>query len=147
MNKANFFRFLPVREEINIGDFYFDNTKGHIVIYKKNDADVDISLIYKYKAKLFLCSSDIAIGSACYNVSCGIHDFDIGDPHFIMDLHNSIDKSVQIRTSHGYGPKEDYFRILYPISKDLIWWVPITSCFHYKKYNNLNEFFLLNRFF
>ncbi len=33
------------------------------------------------------------------------------EPHIIRDLHHSDYKPYEIRTSHGYGPVEKYFKI------------------------------------
>lgn len=34
------------------------------------------------------------------------------DPHIILDLEHSTDRSHQVRTNHGYGPVESYFKVV-----------------------------------
>jgi hypothetical protein len=49
-----------------------------------------------------------------------LHNFDFRDymsgfpyePHTILDLHHSDDKSHEIRTDHGYGPAETYYKVV-----------------------------------
>jgi len=41
-------------------------------------------------------------------VCCGFPD----EPHIIVDLKHSDSKAYQIRTQRGYGPAEEYFKIV-----------------------------------
>jgi hypothetical protein len=34
------------------------------------------------------------------------------DPHIIEDLHHSDDKAYEVRTQKGFGPIEEYFKII-----------------------------------
>lgn len=39
------------------------------------------------------------------------------DPHIILDLEHSADRSHQVRTNHGYGPIESYFKVVRVIER------------------------------
>lgn len=64
----------------------------------------------------------ISNGRSDYETGTYIHrEFDFSDcmcgfpnaPHTLIDLEYSInDKAYEVRTSHGYGPKEKYFKII-----------------------------------
>jgi hypothetical protein len=49
-----------------------------------------------------------------------LHGFDfkehssgfLNDPHTIIDLNHSNYKPYQVRTSHGYGPIETYYKVI-----------------------------------
>lgn len=34
------------------------------------------------------------------------------EPHTLLNLNHSDDKSYQVRTDHGYGPIEKYFKLI-----------------------------------
>lgn len=62
----------------------------------------------------------IANGRCLDDGSWILRDFDFRNscsgfpknPHIILDLNHSIYKPYEIRTDHGYGPKEKYFKII-----------------------------------
>lgn len=69
-----------------------------------------------------LCAGDrvfpIASGRVINNNQWILHKIEYGDdfprgPHIITNLeHSNGDKSHQVSTDHGYGPKEIYFKII-----------------------------------
>ncbi len=91
---------------------------------------------YEYNGVVYTFSNlDLKEGDEVYPISDGRcyddgsyehHEFRFddylcgfpNDPHIIIDLHhsekngNKIYKPYEIRTSHGYGPKEEYFKII-----------------------------------
>lgn len=64
----------------------------------------------------FDVSYDVKVGDEVYNITHGggehPEQFDIDDPAMMLDLQHSISRSHQCRTSHGYGPKDHYFKLL-----------------------------------
>jgi hypothetical protein len=40
------------------------------------------------------------------------------DPHTILNLNHSDDRSHEVRTTHGYGPVEGYFRLVKVIERE-----------------------------
>ena len=78
-------------ENLEIGDKVFPMVKG-----MNKDNKYYVCSIADYKDALML--------KAC----TGWPD----DPHTILDLNHSDDKSYQIRTNYGYGPVEQYFKVI-----------------------------------
>lgn len=73
-----------------------------------------------------LSNDNLKVGDKVYPIANGrcldgggwiLHDFDFSsgfpdEPHTILDLNHSDYKPYQIRTDHGYGPIEIYYKIL-----------------------------------
>lgn len=80
-----------------------------------------------YDNKTF-SNEDLKNGDEVFTISNGItldgvythQEFDFSDymcgypdePHIIKDLNHSTYKPYEVKTSHGYGPKEMYFKII-----------------------------------
>ena len=88
-------------------------------------------LVEKYLngTRYTLSNEGLAVGDEVYPIARGrsledggwiLHEFDYSEscsgfpdePHVIVDLDYSTYKPYQIRTDHGYGPIEQYFKII-----------------------------------
>lgn len=76
---------------------------------------------------VFFSNEDLQVGDETFTLVWGYtpnqehfvtdirwQDYDPRDPHIILDLNHSPSKSHEVRTNHGYGPKESYFKIIQP---------------------------------
>lgn len=76
-------------------------------------------LYFKGKLTTFKISYDIKIGDTVWNISYGgtehPNKFDIDAPAIMLDLNYSDYKPYECHTNLGFGPKENYFRIVEPI--------------------------------
>jgi len=106
-----------------------------------------------------LSNEDLKVGDETFPVSAGISKDDVyiherfefarymsgfpNDPHIIEDLHhNDQYKPYEIRTNHGYGPKEKYFKII--SKKDLMNDLsPSLQAYYKNKYNKENDYPLI----
>lgn len=80
-----------------------------------------------YDNKTF-SNEDLKFGDKVFPIANGIvkenvfvfEEFDFSDymcgypdePHIILNLNHSSYKPYEVKTSHGYGPKEIYFKII-----------------------------------
>lgn len=76
----------------------------------------------------FSNSGELSVGDLVFPISMGLttggqyyhHEFDFrdfmcgfpDDPHMVRDPHHSSNKTHEVHTSHGFGPREKYFRII-----------------------------------
>jgi hypothetical protein len=84
---------------------------------------------YHNGIRFTLTNDDLQEGDMVYPIASGrcledgswiLHEFDFRDfmcgfpnePHQIINLHHSDYKSHEIRSNHGYGPKETYYKII-----------------------------------
>jgi len=106
-----------------------------------------------------LSNEDLKVGDETFPVSAGISKDDVyiherfefarymsgfpNDPHIIKDLHhNDQYKPYEIRTNQGYGPKEQYFKII--SKKDLMNDLsPSLQAYYKNKYNKENDYPLI----
>lgn len=78
-------------------------------------------LHYNGELDEFEISYDISVGDIVYNISHGGSEhpdqFRLNDPAIMLDLHHSDYKPYECRTDLGYGPAENYFKVLRRIKK------------------------------
>lgn len=83
IHEGKFYRF--TNEDLLVGDLVFPIAHGHII-----------------EGEFYFWEFDFR------DFCSGFPD----EPHTILDLKYSDDKAYEVRTSHGFGPKEIYFKLI-----------------------------------
>jgi hypothetical protein len=107
-------RYTLTNEGLAVGDETFPISEGKVVDGK-----------YVHEG---LCLARYG-GGKYDELMCGLPN----DPHIILDLHHDTYKPYEVRTNHGYGPVEHYFKIVEQF--------PVIDMYVYERpENNLNNY-------
>ncbi len=81
--------------------------------------------LYVNNHQYFFTNEDLKVGDEVWPLTSGYNEngvyyvssitrdyFEPNEPHIIQNLKHSDTKSYEVRTNHGYGPRECYFKLI-----------------------------------